>query len=226
LSQITVPSKKLFGSASILLVAGSCGLVFSQFLAFSLFLIVLGGFFLGAGFLVRRSLALTAAASVPQSLHELLKAKKHQVNQTKYYAQAPELGESLADQLKDLTGRVETLERVLKEKFDPSEITFSRYSDAIGQMTLAVVANIDQSMLLLKSLESMNPLDPTRASNIQAARDEVVQLSDFNGRAILQLDQLSTSLQQINHGESRISAIEESLEQVKLLADRANKYSR
>ena len=233
------PNALMIGGA--LLVAGGVGgVVFPHFAVFSVLAAAVGAGCLIARQLVRRSLERTNGLAAPGTdpFLALIKAEEHAVSQTKYIEGVGDLGERAHAQLKQLTERYASLLQILEQKFDPGEITFSRYLGAVQNMIGSLIENFKSLGSTLGSLKSVDARDlETRAASdpsaaarlaqFKAQRAAALQLLEFNEKALAQLDGLAASLNAIKTtGAATQPALEDSLNELKLLAERAKQYSK
>jgi hypothetical protein len=118
--------------------------------------------------------------------------------------------EEALTQLGDSRDRVARLKKALSEKFEPGEITHSRYLGAAEEAQAAILAN-------LKRLPTLIPLKQDA---------QVREILADNKKAIAELDQVTLAVSAIQTSRSGKSEdLEASLERLRELAARASKYS-
>ncbi len=235
----------------LLLVAGlttACAAVADYFLSqhifLSLFLAMLGIVFFIARQLVRNSIALTSHAKSerPDSPVARLEEIRKQTSKCKFLENVEQAGTEAAEQATQLIQQYKNLQTVLAQKFEPGELTRARYSDGIIFSCLA----IGENLLLAKSLlENMNVTKPkgtaaafqnsaaetnvtlSRSQDLWAQQEkQVTDILSSNAAALSGLATLFGSLNQMTTKEKYRDELEHSMQQIRVLAERAKQYSK
>ncbi|MCC6138661.1 MAG: hypothetical protein IT287_08505 [Bdellovibrionaceae bacterium] len=197
----------------------------TQYAIFSVILAFSGVLFLGARQLVRKSLQLTEINSqlpLTSTENKLEDIRKH-VSKCKFLTTVEAEGTQVARQAEQLLHQYKALRKVLEQKFDPSELTFARYIDSINDACLSVGENLAHSKSILEHLE-LTAVQKTPQWEIQ--KQQVQGLLKTTDEALVQLVQLFNSLNEITTKEKNRNQLEESMLQIKELADRAKNYSK
>lgn len=190
---------------------------------------MLGSILLISYALVKKSLESVNETSFSDfPLTDTLKTHKHGLAQTKYLRNVSSLGERAHGQIQELADKYQLLNRLLRDKFSPTELSFERYSTAITDTTLRLLENFRH---LQQKLNFMDTVDLKLASDerqtkLNESEAEVEEIFSFNESALKQMDELASSLNLVNSGGSLNSSLEYSLEELKRLTEQAKKYSR
>lgn len=206
-----------FPSGIIFVMTGIGGMIFLPFKFISLFVFILGIILIFVTNLVKKSLKLNSGdRSFP--LEKMLFDLKHEIAQTKYLSQLGKLGEMAHSQVVQLESSYLFLMKSLLEKFSPDEITFHRYESAIQEAVLKIQESLKHTSSLITLLNSQTP--PSSSSV-----DEVDSLLKAHEELLIQLVVLTEAIQRINGGEVVHKNFEETIEKLKILAERAQIYS-
>jgi hypothetical protein len=186
------------------------------------------GFFLSQQ-LVKKSLALATNQGTEQlgSTLQKLEEVNKQLSKCKFLENIEPEGLRAASQSSLLLQHYKNLHRVLNEKFEPTEMTMSRYLEAINSASLSLSENL---VFLAHMLANLNLTRTPNGPGDTAAWDikikEALELMADNDGALASLDHLYNSLNAITTKENNRNELDQSLEQIKLLADRAKSYSK
>jgi hypothetical protein len=208
---------KLLLPAVLLIAGGILGVVFNHFLVISIVFLTLGLALFLAKNLVKKSLELSSGP-VGMPLDKILADLKHEVAQTKYLSHQGKLGEKAHAQAIHLDSSYQFLMKILVQKFSPNELTFDRYETAINEAVLNLQGNLKHTSNLLTLLDHQDPLS-------SSSLDEVNNILTTNHEMLSNLDALAEALKEINRGEVVKKDFEESLDKLKLLAERAQAYT-
>ncbi len=210
-------------------IAASVGAValflITQHIIFSAVLTVAGMVFFGSRQLVKKSLALTSASSKLQlgSVDQQLEQMKKQVSKCKFLENVEVEGSRAASQADQLIHQYKNLKNVLSVKFEPTEITFSRYVDSIDASCLSIGENLVHTKGILENLNlTKSDQSPQRIES----QTQVKKLLEINDEALESLAQLFNSINEITTKERHRDQLEESMQQIRELADRAKIYSK
>lgn len=173
---------------------------------------------------------------------ESFKELKRYIGKTRYLENVQETGEGIAEQLKQVLERYKRYQELLEQKFNPSEITFSRYLSVAQETFLALMDNLHKAATLANNLSSMDysylenmrdkatSIDEYTLSQRKAHYDRqlflVRELLAFNEKAITEIDKVSVALAEVKtrRGLSDTS-LESAMADLTKLAHRAKKYS-
>jgi hypothetical protein len=216
-TQNTPGKSKLLIPAVLLLSGGILGLIFTHFQVISFLIAALGLSFFLAKKLVKKSLEISSGL-VDMPLDKILTDLKHDVAQTKYLSRHPKLGEKAHAQATHLDSSYQFLMKILVQKFSPNELTFARYETAINEAVLSLQGNLKHTSNLLRLLDHQ---DPPSSSSL----DEVNSILTTNHEMLINLDVLAEALNRINRGEVVKNDFDDTLENLKLLAERAQAYT-
>jgi hypothetical protein len=194
---------------------------------------VIGIVLLGARQLVKNSLALTSPQSLPSSDSPLdrLEETRKQVSKCKFLENVELEGSTVADQATQLVHQYKNLQALLSQKFETTELTYSRYESGIIASCLAIGENLLHVKSLLENLNIVNPKGssvPSKDSQTlwQQQKEQVTTILDANAAALVELGTLFHSLNQILTKEKHRDQFEQSMEQIRQLAERAKQYSK
>ncbi|MCK6597598.1 MAG: hypothetical protein L6Q37_04480 [Bdellovibrionaceae bacterium] len=134
-------------------------------------------------------------------------------------------GELLLKQYESLEKKYANFISILNSKFDPNELTYDRYLQPVQALydgILSTFNKLENSFRILSKMnlegESKILFDKTLAENLS--------MMDFQEKALQDLEKLSFALNQITTtNDSTPSEIKDSMEQLKILAERAKNYS-
>lgn len=201
----------------------------------------------GAGLvalLLKRRPRKAPAGSGPSPAAPRLKELKRYVSKTQYLENVGDLGERAAQQLSQVSQRFTQFQSLLALKFDPEEITFSRYHAAAEQVYLSVLDHLQVIATTLNSVDAIDPryiaarigeLAGTDAAEIRHLEERerlrarqiatVGELLALNEQAITELDRVRSALAdtQTRKGASDVG-LEAAMAELSRLADRAKKY--
>jgi hypothetical protein len=220
-------SRLLFFSG--LVVTGSAVGVFflAHYIIASVLLVVLGVGFFGASQLVKKSLALTSSSQNlllgDSPLHQLDEIRK-QVSKCKFLEKVEREGTALSDQGVQLVQQYKNLQSALDSKFEPGELTYSRYSEGIFNSCMAIAENMLHAKSLLENLNVMNQSGSQDLWNQQKA--QAVKIIESNSAALTELAALFNSVNDIVTKEKYRDQLENSMQQIRDLAERAKQYSK
>ncbi len=181
--------------------------------------------FFGARQLVRKSLVLTANSGQLQigSTQNQLEQIKKQVSKCKFLEWVEAEGIQAASQADQLLHQYKNLKNILNQKFEISEMTYSRYLGSIESSCLSVGENLIHTKSILEnlSLTGKNQTDQWKGQ-----RSQVISLLKSTDEALLGLASLFNSVNEITTKEKHRDQLEQSMLQIKELADRAKIYSK
>ncbi len=199
--------------------------VLTQYTILSAFLAISGAVFFGARQLVKKSLALTSNTNqllLGSTLHKLEQIKK-QVSKCKFLENVETEGTQAANQADLLLQQYKSLKNILTQKFDPSEITFGRYLSSIDTSCLSIGENLVHTKSIL---ENLNLVSKSNFDQAQEQKKQVLLLLNSTDEALQQLATLFNSVNEINTKEKHRDQLEQSMQQIRELADRAKIYSK
>lgn len=237
-----VENSKVLRTDRLLLVGGmimsfgAIGLfLINQYLIFSIISAVMGILFFGARQLVKKSMFLTSTQSQTQltSTEQELEHIRKQVSKCKFLENIENEGLRAANQADQLVQQFKNLKHILSQKFESSELTFSRYLNAIETSCLSIGENLIHTKNLLENLNltksDFSPLPPERIASLEQ-RDEpqiqVKHLLDSTDQALHGLALLFNSINEITTKERHKDQLEQSMQQIRELAERAKIYSK
>lgn len=217
---------QLLLAGSLAALTGAIGLlILSQYTFFSALLGFVSFLFFGSRQLVKKSLALTENSNELESRttqYELEQIKK-QVSKCKFLESVEAEGVQASDQAEHLLHQYKNLKSILSQKFESSELTFSRYLGSIEESCLSIGENLSHTKRILENLNmtSKNPTEQwkeqrNQANNLLKATDEALQ----------ELAILFNSINEITTKEKHRDQLEQSMLQIKELANRAKIYSK
>ncbi len=217
----------------------------SQHIFLSMFLAFLGAVFFIARQLVRKSIELTSQISleIGESPVARLEEIRKQTSKCKFLENVEHAGTMAAEQAAQLVQQYKGLQNVLDQKFEAGELTRARYSDSIVTSCLAVGENLLLAKGLLENLNITKPKAPSPGSpqagidaggqklpegaNLWAQqKQQVANILDANAAALNELAALFGSLNQITTKEKYRDELEQSMQQIRALAERARQYSK
>lgn len=131
-------------------------------------------------------------------------------------------GVKAALQSEQLAYQYITLKNILSQKFEPTEITFSRYLVSIEDSCLSIGENLIHSKNIL---ENLNLTATTKNENWHTQKNQVNGLLAATEEALIQLASLYISINEITTKENNRNQLEQSMQNIKELAERAKNYS-
>lgn len=172
--------------------------------------------------LVHRSLALSYKSPAQLgSTREQLSTTRQQLSKCKFLEHVQDDGTHAANQADRLHEQYLSLRQILDQKFEPTEITYSRYLDGL---TTAVLA-LSESLLQLKnSLENLNRMGPAAKNHAQLSKIREQAATVESG--LQALTTLFESLNQVTTKETYLDRLDQTMANIKDLADRAQRYSK
>jgi hypothetical protein len=216
---------------STLIISGGITFLILHHLLISLGLFFLGILFFGANALVKKSLHLSSQAQLnqsPSSVSSRLELVKQQMIKTKYYEHLESEGTALVNQAEVLLHQYKTLIQLLEQKFNPGELTYSRYKESIDNTCMS----ISEFLLHLKNcLDQLNLGQKTKATseststNWESQRQEFLLAINKSNDSIAQLTHLFQSLNSVITQEQHRGELDNYLLQLNELSDRAKLYS-
>lgn len=224
--------------------AGGIGIAFSGGIL-PIIALALGLLALLATALAKRSLA-TPAVGHDARLREL----KRYIGKTRYLENVGDLGERTGHQLAQATEQYEGFAHLLKLKFAPTELTYSRYYDAGEQAFLSILDNLSTAATSLHGLNAtdLHRLDARLAqlaardsaesraelADLRRRRDEhgrevarINELLALNERALTEFNRVRVALTnvQTRKGEADLG-LDAAMAELKELARRAERYGK
>jgi hypothetical protein len=220
-----------------------------------------GGISLGLGHFATQYLfrADRVAAAHLKELHERFEQKKAQIlgelEAKLEKLTALKTDEGYADQaikqLRMVQKRFGTMQRLLGDKFEPTELTYGRYFLAGEQAYLSVLDNLDSIAARLESvstidlgyheerLRALGKLKTLAAADEEEIRtirersalraeqlDKINTLLTFNENAITEFDRVNTAIAEVKGSRSQSSVdLETAIRELEMLAGRAQKLS-
>lgn len=197
----------------------------TQYAILSALLGFAGLIFFAARQLVRKSLALTANNDQRQigSINIQLEQIRMQVSKCKFLESVEAEGTQAARQADQLLHQYKILKTILSQKFETTEMTFSRYLGSIEVSCLSIGENLTHTKSMLENL-SLTGKNQTDQWNEQ--RSQVVSLLKSTDEALLGLASLFSSVNEVTTKEKHRDQLEQSMLEIKELADRAKIYSK
>jgi len=220
-SQLRVNRALMAGG--MLSIAGATGVfILTEYLILSFLLGFAALAFLGVRQLVNKSLAITAEGSQNQlvSTQHRLEQIKKEVGKSKFLEGLETEGMQVGNQAERLLQQYKSLHKLLGQKFETSEMTYSRYLGSIDSTCLSIGENLLHAKNLLEQL-SLN--SKSRNGQVQS---QVTDLLTFIDEALLELANLFTSINEITTKEKHRDQLQQSMLQIKELAERAKIYSK
>jgi hypothetical protein len=204
-------------TGGILLFIGIVGGLLTHFVFIFGIVAIIGFFLILTKLMVKKSLQLSNGPT-DFPLTEIIQNHKHIVAQTKYFKGQEKMGEQSYLQIQELESQYKFLLSKLSEKFNPEEITFTRYEKSINEMVIILLDNFKYLANLLSLIDSKNEIS-----------DEEFQLlksyQNANDSALIELRNLGKSLTNINVSDAINPTFEETLQRLKVLANQAQNYS-
>lgn len=193
--------------------------VFSAWLGFAALV------FFGARQLARKSLALTANTDQFQmdSIQYQLEQIRKQVSKCKFLESVEVEGARAANQADQLLHQYKGLKNILSKKFEITEMTFSRYLGSIEASCLSIGENLTHTKSIL---ENLNLTAKDQTAQWQDQRTQVNSLLKSTDEALRELTNLFNSVNEITTKEKHRDQLEQSMLQIKELAERAKIYSK
>lgn len=221
-----IRTNRLLMAGGLAATAGATGIfILTQHIIFSVLLAVIAVIFFGSRQLIKKSLELTSNTNQPQlgSTQSQLEQIKKQVSKCKFLENVEVEGTQAASQADQLIQQYKSLKNILSEKFEPSEITFSRYLNSIETSCLS----IGENLIHIKSiLENLNLTSKNQTEQWKEQQGQVSTLLASTDEALRELAQLFNSVNEITTKEKHRDQLEQSIQQIKELADRAKIYSK
>jgi hypothetical protein len=168
---------------------------------------------------------LTAASQDLQisSVASKLEQIRKQVSKCKFLESVETEGTQAAGQAEQLLNQYKQLKAVLGRKFSTTEITYSRYLESIEASCLSIAENLDHTKNIL---ENLSVTRGNQDSHWQEKRNHVVSLLQSTDQALAGLAALFNSVNEITTNEKNRNQLEQSMLQIKELAERAKIYSK
>lgn len=208
--------------SGLLIVIAFLGVFLTSFDLIFILVGLVGSLLFMAGNLVNKSLAISTDSMADHDpMMTSLKKLQHEIAQTKYLTKVSDLGGKAHQQTLRLEESWNFLARILKEKFDPGELTYSRYHNAISDMTHHMLQNFKLLSHTLQSIETS-----TSAEESEKQNSLCLDLLSMNDNGLKQLSELGHNLSLVNAGGSTSPEMDETLTQLKQLALQAKKYSK
>ena len=197
----------------------------TQYAILSALLGFTGLIFFAARQLVRKSLALTANSDQRQigKINNQLEQIRMQLSKCKFLESVEADGTQAARQADQLFHQYKILKTILSQKFETTEMTFSRYLGSIEASCLSIGENLTHTKRMLENL-SLTGKNQTDQWNEQ--RSQVVSLLKSTDEALLGLANLFNSVNEITTKEKHRDQLEQSMLEIRELADRAKIYSK
>jgi hypothetical protein len=150
-----------------------------------------------------------------------------------------------AEQLENLTAKFQLVSRRLRERFDPSEVTFVRYVGTAEQVYLGALDNLRAIVEVNQSLETMNrerlakrrdelfrggqesesQVIHERVEMFDRYQERIHELLSANEAAITRLSQVLEALVNLNTGQSLArEPLDQAMEELSRLARRTGEY--
>lgn len=200
-----------------------CLFAFTQFTLTAILVLAAGFVILAGRKLIQKSLALTAGTGNSQADSTVVKLEQIRklLSKCRFMENAEAEGTQLATQADLLLFNYKQLSEVLSRKFESSEITFQRYAEGIDSSCLAIGENLLHMKNVLENLNLKSRLNENRESE-----NQVTEMLGKTEQAISHLSELFHSLNNINTNEKHRDQLEQSMQQIRELASRAQIYSR
>jgi hypothetical protein len=160
---------------------------------------------------------------------------KKQINKTRYLVNIKKTGEQVGDLYDQLTSEFQQTRKFLDSRFSPSEITYGRYLKSAEEALLATVQYLHESSVLLESLDRISDKEVETQA---IAQPDILPLrkKQFEqvGQQITESQKALQILRELNAGLAALSptalltetSLDQSIEQLKILAERTHKYER
>lgn len=179
--------------------------------------------------LIRKVRAVEVSAAVAASLLEepALREARQQIQRARFVEGAESRGDKLGDLVDNMWLRWKTFEKLIGQKFSPTEVTYGRYW-AVAEATLrGHLANLRNAGELLTqwSLAARNTAQEGKAlaASLQLEADERLQLGE---KTLVEFDKLCAELARVETSAgSSAAALEATLQELRVLAERAQRYS-
>jgi hypothetical protein len=217
-------NQMLMGSGAMLIAGAVGAYALTQQLVLSSLLAVGGLIALAARQLVRKSIASTAPSDSLQitSVSYRLDEIKKQVSKSKFLESVETEGLTAAQQADLLLQQYKAIRTVLGQKFSPSEIAYDRYLQGLDQACLSIGENL---MHIKSQLEVLNLTAGQKTDSWPGLKMQAQELMQVTGQALDRLSDLHRSLLEMTTQEKNRTQLEQTMEQIRDLAERAKKYS-
>lgn len=175
--------------------------------------------------LVKKSLALTASDAQLQStsIDKQLENLRKQVSKCKFLQYVEADGTKAADQANELLEQYKSLKNILSQKFEVTEMTYSRYLGGVDASCLS----IGETLAHIKSiLENLSLTGKNQTDQWKQKLSQVVNLLKSNDDALQGLATLFHSLNEVMTKEKHRDQLDQNMLRLKELADRAKLYSK
>lgn len=219
-------SSRMFMAGGIAAGTGAVGLfLLTQHIVISALLAIAGVIFLGSRQLIRKSLQLTANSDQLQleSVQGQLEQMKKQVSKCKFLENVEAEGTRAAGQADQLVQQYKSIKNILSQRFESSELTFARYLSGLEALCLSVGENLIHTKAIL---ENLNLTNNKQSDQWKEQREQATKLLESTDQALVELAKLFSSINDITTKEKHRDQLDQSMQQIKKLADRAKIYSK
>ncbi len=219
----TIRINRLLMTTGIIATTGAVVLFF--FTHYLIFSILLGLTGIGLWFmrqLVKKSLSLTDHNNQLQigSFQNQLERINKELSKCKFLEYVEAEGTQVANQAIQLLHQYKSLENILRQKFVTTELTYSRYISSVESACLSISENL---LDIKNTLENLNLTNKNSSTEWEIQKNKAQTQLKFTHEALLELSKLFNSLSEISTKENHL---EESMQQINELANRAKIYSK
>jgi hypothetical protein len=215
---LTTPAALSVGSVAL-----GTGIILLNGVGFFSGFLFAGGAFGLLTIFIRQKLASVPGDDVSEPFSDL----KRRLSRLAYSEGLESLGERALGQFETLQGQNKKFEKLLLEKFSPSEVTFERYQSAAQEVREVLCSHLSQIEQELRSVSGIGPDAPAESL---ALRSRVTQRAETvlkeNETAVSQMDQLMASIAEVvTDARAKKASFESMLDQLQSISERAEKYS-
>ncbi len=131
-------------------------------------------------------------------------------------------------QIGKLVERYQKFIRLIGEKLNPSELTYSRYASAAEQVLLSGLSNLSSVVVLKQSLpenENGEEIEDNESSHLIKQKKEIERILTSDEKAIQKLEEITIEWSRINTGSKEdTNSLEFSLSEIQRLIDNVKNY--
>lgn len=216
--QSNVPAlRPVTRAALVVLVVGGVGLMVSGLWAFGVVVLLASG--LGYVISLVRS-APTVSLDISLLDTPVIKDTRRQIGKARFLENIGNEGERLGDLGDGMIARWKAFEKLIAQKFEPTELTFQRYW---GVAHLTLTSHFENLKMASDLLTQLSLAGQTGPGDLKRSIEERLALGD---RTVGEFDKLCSELARLETGAGQSAAsLEGTLAELGELATRAQKYS-